>query len=421
MGQELIELIQDTIAPGTWRDAQGTVGSIRVYRGVLIVTHTPDVQRQVAKLLKDLREDLAIQIAIEASFLSISNNFLEQIGLDLDVILNAGNAGYDYATSGGQRMIDPASGGLVLIPRQNSRLGMIPTPAGGGTAMTQTVPAQPWQAAGLVPQTGSWAPHSGRWTPVGVTQGTLAAVAPQATQVPGSLGGGAIADAMTITGTFLDNIQVDFLIRATQADRRSSFLQAPRIVVPQGRGGSISIQEMQNYVYSLDAVAAGGAVGGAGAVAYIPQVSQVSQGRGLDVNATVSPDRRFVTMTLMPWTQEILAIRTFGVQQGGAEAGVLGIGNIQEPDVRMTTVSTTATVPDEGTLLVGGLKLGGEVEIEAGVPVLNKIPVLKRAFSNRSLVKDEATLLILVKPRVVIQKEAEDNAFPGFAEGSHQQ
>ena len=84
---------------------------------------------------------------------------LEEIGLDLDVILNAGNAGYDYAFSDAQTpMIDPATGAPLLIPRQNSRLGFVPAVAAGGSTMTQTVPVQPWQGVGMVPRTGTPGP-----------------------------------------------------------------------------------------------------------------------------------------------------------------------------------------------------------------------------------------------------------------------
>ena len=56
----------------------------------------------------------------------------------------------------------------------------------------------------------------------------------------------------------------------------------------------------------------------------------------------------------------------------------------------------------------------GETELEAGVPVLSKIPVLNRLFTNTSLSKDERTLLILVKPSIIIQREEEDTRFPGM-------
>jgi type II secretory pathway component GspD/PulD (secretin) len=56
--------------------------------------------------------------------------------------------------------------------------------------------------------------------------------------------------------------------------------------------------------------------------------------------------------------------------------------------------------------------LAGEVEREAGVPVLSKIPFLKRLVTNTSTAKDEQVVLILVKPTIIIQHEQEQRQFP---------
>ena len=69
------------------------------------------------------------------------------------------------------------------------------------------------------------------------------------------------------------------------------------------------------------------------------------------------------------------------------------------------------SIPDGGTLLIGGQKLVGEAEIEIGVPVLSKIPGLNRLFTNRSFVKDERTLLVLVRPTIIIHREVENDLF----------
>jgi type II secretory pathway component GspD/PulD (secretin) len=72
------------------------------------------------------------------------------------------------------------------------------------------------------------------------------------------------------------------------------------------------------------------------------------------------------------------------------------------------------SVPDKGTLLLGGQRLVGEIEKESGVPVLSKIPIINRLFTNRSKVRDEKTLLILIKPTIIIQGEEEEKLFPGL-------
>jgi len=68
-------------------------------------------------------------------------------------------------------------------------------------------------------------------------------------------------------------------------------------------------------------------------------------------------------------------------------------------------------VPDGGTLLIGGQKLGAEVNMESGVPGLSKVPIVGRLFSARSKVKDQDVLLVLVKPTIILQHEAEREAF----------
>ena len=68
-------------------------------------------------------------------------------------------------------------------------------------------------------------------------------------------------------------------------------------------------------------------------------------------------------------------------------------------------------------MLLGGQKIASEPEVEAGVPILSKIPILRRAYSSRSMVKDEQTLLILVKPNILINTEQEELAFPSFNQG----
>lgn len=140
----------------------------------------------------------------------------------------------------------------------------------------------------------------------------------------------------------------------------------------------------------------------------------------LDVQATVSADRKYVTLTLRPQLSNLLSLVPFSI--GGATVIPTGnnastqpfnsTGVVQQPEVQITEVRTTVSVPDGGTLLLGGQSISGETEREMGVPVLSKIPFLKRLFTNRSMAKDDQVLLILVKPTIIIQREQEQRQFP---------
>ena len=84
--------------------------------------------------------------------------------------------------------------------------------------------------------------------------------------------------------------------------------------------------------------------------------------------------------------------------------------NTTVPEAGQTQVTTRVNVPDGGTLLLGGQKVSKEVEKEAGVPILSKIPIINRLFTNRSYVKDQHIILMLVRPNIILQEEIEAEA-----------
>jgi type II secretory pathway component GspD/PulD (secretin) len=60
--------------------------------------------------------------------------------------------------------------------------------------------------------------------------------------------------------------------------------------------------------------------------------------------------------------------------------------------------------------------VSNEIEVETGVPILSKIPIINRFFTNRVTSKDEQSLLLLIRPEVIIQEENEDILFPGLSD-----
>jgi type II secretory pathway component GspD/PulD (secretin) len=171
---------------------------------------------------------------------------------------------------------------------------------------------------------------------------------------------------------------------------------------------------MRAYISDLNAQV------GTGTGIFDPEISTVQSGVLLDVSATVSADRKYVTLTLRPQLAQLVNLAEFTFQVGANVDDGGGLfpnadvptGIIQTPEIQITEVRTTVSVPDGGTLLLGGQTIAGEVELEQGVPILSKIPFLKRLFTNRSIAKDEQVLLILVKPTIIIQREIEAAQFP---------
>jgi type II secretory pathway component GspD/PulD (secretin) len=238
-----------------------------------------------------------------------------------------------------------------------------------------------------------------------------------ATAVKGTIGASALTNpAMTVGLSFLDDVQVDLLVQATQADQRNVVLTAPRLTLFNGQRAWIAVATATTYIGNLIPVAGDSS----GAFQPVPQV--VYQGFVLDVEGVISADRRYVTMTIQFALNENVSfekIRVTGAAGGGGDGGFGGRssnfeGTIQLPQLEGTQIATTVSVPDKGTALLGGQRRVSEFEVEVGVPVLSKVPWLNRLFTNRASEKVELTTILLVRPEIIIQQENEEVLFPGL-------
>jgi hypothetical protein len=80
---------------------------------------------------------------------------------------------------------------------------------------------------------------------------------------------------------------------------------------------------------------------------------------------------------------------------------------VQLPTFNFTTASTTVSVPDGGSGLLGGIKRASEGSNERGVPILGKTPGLDRLFRNRGIGREVGLTQMTVTPRIIILEEEE--------------
>jgi hypothetical protein len=149
----LIDMIKVSIAPGTWKesgdgngggyglgagfagggadDAPEPVGSITPFflNISLIIRHTSEVHDDVVDLLRQLRRLQDLQVSIEVRFITVSDSFFEQIGVDFDFSIQSDAVGKhsSFAT------LNPAAS----LGSQTGTTGG--TGTGGGTGTTTTV------------------------------------------------------------------------------------------------------------------------------------------------------------------------------------------------------------------------------------------------------------------------------------------
>ena len=119
--------------------------------------------------------------------------------------------------------------------------------------------------------------------------------------------------------------------------------------------------------------------------AFDPQLGIIRSGVALDVEGTVSDDRRYVTLTLDPQVATIVNIRRQPVE--GGPAGSF----IEVPQVETWKTNATVSIPDGWTLLlIDGDKLN-HLLLPGGKP-----------FDGPRVV------LLLVKPTIIVPTEAEE-------------
>lgn len=71
------------------------------------------------------------------------------------------------------------------------------------------------------------------------------------------------------------------------------------------------------------------------------------------------------------------------------------------PTIGTEEISTTVTVPNESTVVLGGLVTERDEKSKSGVPVLSSIPGLGRLFSRTETKVDRRELLIFIQPKIV--------------------
>jgi beta-lactamase regulating signal transducer with metallopeptidase domain/type II secretory pathway component GspD/PulD (secretin) len=202
-------------------------------------------------------------------------------------------------------------------------------------------------------------------------------------------------------GAPLTDAEVNKLLQTMQGLKSCTILSTPRLTLFNGQRAYIVSQTQRAYAADLQVIR-----NKDNSVKYDPIVKTASSGILLDVKATVSADRRFVTASLRPRFSELVRMETRPFDKiPPDQKGVEPRPTVQHPVMRVRDIKTTVSIPDGGTLLLGGDAFAPLPE-EDGVPILSDIPLIKPLFSN--LISSERQMvLILIKPKILIATEQE--------------
>ncbi len=362
--EDLIELIKENIATKTWDEMEGV--SVDLSSGRLLVIHTADVQNSITTFLNNLRSFSTSIVTVEARFITVRDNFLEEIGVDWRGLGGAGQKGtlavLDDVTNHAEDMasagLDNGSTGLPINNIQSPSSGAFYNDGEDGDYRARTENIFDRVIGNML-------------SPMG---------------------------GLTLSFAFLDDTQLNLVLRAVEKTERATLMTAPRLTVYNTQRSNITLVNQISYIKDYDVEVAQTA-----SIAD-PVVGIIQDGLVLDVRPTISNNRQFVTLELRPTVANLIEpIRTITTTLGSQTQPV----TIQLPELIVQSAETTVTVPDDGTVVIGGLKNILSVDRRSEVPFLADIPVLGFLFSHKGRSEEAADLILVVTVHISDLKEQE--------------
>jgi general secretion pathway protein D len=325
------------------------------------------------------------QVEIEARFLEVAQNNLQELGFDW--LLGAFNL--------------PGGSGMY---------------GGGGTVGNQKNNG-PWPFV----QTGSPAGPVGNITGDGtgnLTAGNrTGSTAIKANALDALLFGsptGPAAGVLALAGVFT-NPQFQVVLRAINQQKGVDLVSAPKVTVTSGRKATINI--CRNFPYPKDYTPPqvpqnqGGGI--APAVPATPTSFETRKvGVQLEVEPTVGPDGYTIELSLSPQITEFMGFVNYGTPIQTLAPEYLGVSTngpilrtvpivltpntINQPVFSVRQVDTQVTIYDGQTVVLGGLLREDVQKVQDKTPILGDIPLAGSLFRSSSNKRTKRNLLIFV-------------------------
>lgn len=358
-------VIESTGGEEVWEEAQST---LEAHQGQLLVNGTRELHLAVRNFLENLREGSDLFVIVEARFIDLVDDFLEDIGVDSrNLGLPPGQAfGTPYGSlnsnrtggfdQGFQSLGSPSNPSLVMgFDRVAARMQNILDGFAGGLTGTRL-----------------------------------------ASQLTG----------LTLQATWLDPFQINAILRAAQEERESRIITAPRVTASNRQRVYVSVITQRAYVQDYELVS-----GGTGLVVQEvadPVISTFQDGVILDVQPVISSDRRYITLDVRPTIAELVngTIPTVAISLGSITAAAQLV-EIDLPEISLQQTFTSVTVPDGGTVLLGGFRGFDEREYESTVPIIGHLPFIKNLFRRQAYLRERRSLYIMITASVVDLRAAE--------------
>ena len=233
------------------------------------------------------------------------------------------------------------------------------------------------------------------------------------------LSGGSLGSSVTTPDSVLnvrgifDQLDVSAILHALSQRSNTDLLSAPKVVTKAGQEAVIKV--ITEYIYPTtftvtQATGGGGGVAGAVGAAIPPSVEpggfQTREvGVILQVVPEVSAEGQMINLTMNPQVVSEPTWHDYGYDAhlpsttGGPD--VITHLNMPQPFFQVRSVSTSVSIYNGATVVMGGMITENRLSTDDKIPVLGDLPYLGQFFCSKSEQTIKRNLLIFVTARLV--------------------
>lgn len=309
---------------------------------LLIVKNTSENLENFERLLNKLNVP-TIQVAIEARFVEIVQSDLEELGLEWLLTDN-----WEIATG--------PNGERIQMNKNNMTKGLRELNVSGG-------------------QVG---------TAVGGTMGSIASIS-----------------------SILTNPELTVILHALQQKDGANLLSAPKVTTRSGANAKIKVVEELIYPteYQQNIQSLGTTSSGNQSVTKIVVTPSAFETRDLgvilDVTPTVGPDNETIDLVMLPQVVELARWIDYGSAQPTGDGNNTQWVPLNQPVFHCRDITTSISIWDGQTVVMGGLISESQQNTEDKVPLLGDIPLLGYLFRSTTSKSVKKNLLIFVTANLV--------------------
>jgi len=201
-----------------------------------------------------------------------------------------------------------------------------------------------------------------------------------------------ISGGLVVRCSLLDDESLVMLLRAVVHEGKGTVLESPRLTCYNTQRANIQVLRNRNYVRRVSSD-------------FTPEIGNIPEGTIFDIQPFVSADRRYITLVCQPQMRTFVSFTTFTygtqvVQLTDTTSATVDM-TIQLPTTTLRSVGTTVTVPNGGTILMGGFTTVQEWTGVATAPFIEGIPLLSYLLRARDHIEGRRSLIMLITAETV--------------------